>query len=109
MARKIFLHASHRILSYQSVRPKLVFNTRSENVVVRAISASEANQNFSRLLRDVQGGESFVILSRGRAVARLGPVDEAAATSQAVDDLLAYLATQPRRTAGEWTRDDLYR
>jgi prevent-host-death family protein len=75
--------------------------------MVRAVSATEANQNFSRLLREVQEGESFVILSRGRPVARLAPVDEAG-TSQAVDELLAYLRTQPRRTAGAWTRDDLY-
>jgi prevent-host-death family protein len=75
--------------------------------MTRAISASEANQNFSRLLRDVQGGESFVILSRGRPVARLAPVDEAE-TSQPLDRLLTYLAAQPRRCAGSWTRDDLY-
>jgi hypothetical protein len=34
-------------------------------------------------------------------------VDEAT-TSQALEELLAYLATQPRRNAGEWTRDELY-
>ena len=42
----------------------------------RAISASEANQRFSELLREVQEGESFVVTSRGRPVAKVTPVDD---------------------------------
>jgi prevent-host-death family protein len=74
----------------------------------RAISASEANQNFSKLLRDVGRGETIVIMSRGRAVAKVVPVDTPDAL-QPVDDLLRFLDTLPRRDAGRWTRDDLYR
>lgn len=83
-------------------------NTILESMMAQAISASEANQHFSRMLRDVLRGESFIVMSRGRAVARVGPVNEAE-TSQPVEQLLAFLEAQPRRDAGCWIRDDLYR
>ncbi len=73
----------------------------------RAISASEANQRFSELLRDVAEGERFTVMSRGRAVARVVPVDRAGEGS-GVARLLAFVATLPVRHAGAWTRDDLY-
>jgi prevent-host-death family protein len=73
----------------------------------RAISASEANQRFSEMLRDVQSGESFVVLSRGRPVARVVPI-ESGGSAKAVDDLLAFLKTLPRVHAGPWKREDLY-
>jgi prevent-host-death family protein len=73
----------------------------------RAISASEANQNFSKLLREVGRGETFVVMSRGRAVAKVVPVD-APDTAQPVDELLSWLDALPRRDAGRLTRDDLY-
>ncbi len=74
----------------------------------RAISASEANQRFSEMLRDVQSGESFVVLSRGRPVARVVPVDDDADRAVALKKLLADLKTLPRLNAGSWTREDLY-
>ena len=73
----------------------------------KAISASEANQHFSEMLRAVQQGESYVVLSRGRAVARLVPVDEAEGR-RSVGALLDYLETVPRRHGGRWKRADLY-
>jgi prevent-host-death family protein len=73
----------------------------------RAISASEANQRFSELLRDVAEGESFTVISRGRAVARVLPVDRVN-ERRAVDKLLRFVATLPVRRSGEWTRDDFY-
>ena len=73
----------------------------------RAISASEANQRFSELLREVAEGESFTVMSRGRAVARVLPVDREGDRSR-VADLLAFVRELPKRHAGKWTRDDLY-
>lgn len=73
----------------------------------RPISASEANQRFSEMLRDVQEGESYVVMSRGRAVARVIPV-ERQQERRAVDGLLDFLGTLERKHAGPWTRDDLY-
>lgn len=73
----------------------------------RAISASEANQRFSELLRDVAEGDSFTVMSRGRPIARVSPIDRQA-EQQSVARLLAFVAKLPIRHAGGWTRDDLY-
>ena len=75
-----------------------------------AISAADANRNFSKLLRDVREGGSCVITSHGRPVARLIAVearDHVRAAAKRV--LLERLRTQ-RATApiGPWTRDELY-
>ncbi len=74
----------------------------------RAISASDANQRFSELLREVQEGESFVVTSRGRPVARVTPVDDLDRQGPAISGLLDFVATQPRRRAEGWRREDLY-
>src|SRR5689334_7940563 len=54
----------------------------------KTISAAEANRQFSRILRDVTSGQSYVVTSHGRPVARLVPVDHSAAASSAVRDAL---------------------
>ena len=41
--------------------------------MAETVPARAANQHFSRLLREVAGGKSFVITHRGRSVARLVP------------------------------------
>ncbi|MEA3037988.1 MAG: hypothetical protein QOE79_501 [Sphingomonadales bacterium] len=76
-------------------------------VMDRAISASEANQRFSELLREVAEGESFTVTSRGRPVARVVPVDREG-EKQAVKSLLERLRRLPRRHSGPWSRGDLY-
>jgi prevent-host-death family protein len=73
----------------------------------RAISASEANQRFSEMLREVAEGESFTVTSRGRPVARVVPVDREG-QKQSVKDLLDRLSRLPIRYSGHWTRADLY-
>lgn len=74
----------------------------------RAISASAAIQRFSEMLREVQEGASFVVMSRGRPVAKVTPVDDHADQARAIDALLDHVATQPRRTLPGWRREDLY-
>lgn len=73
----------------------------------RSISASEANQRFSELLRDVAEGESFTVMSRGRAVARVLPVDRAD-QRHGIERLLAFARQLPIAHSGDWSRDDLY-
>ncbi|WP_341632117.1 type II toxin-antitoxin system Phd/YefM family antitoxin [Sphingomonas agri] len=73
----------------------------------RAITASEANQHFSELLRDVVNGQSFTVTSRGRPVARVLPVDRDE-ERRSVRRLLKFLADLPVRHSGNWSRDDLY-
>lgn len=73
----------------------------------QTITASQANQAFSKMLRQVQQGEDFVVMSRGRAVARIIPYAEDKPNS-GVSNLLEQLGRLPRRTLLDWSRDDLY-
>ena len=79
----------------------------------QSIPAAEANRSFSRLLREVREGQSFVVTAHGRPVARIVPCDaeaEKARQRAARAELLARLEAQPA-AAGRlprWTRDELY-
>jgi prevent-host-death family protein len=76
------------------------------------ITAAEANRNFSRLLRGVREGQSYVVTAHGRPVAKLVPADQDAATTArkaAFDALMKRLDSQPAtNTPRSWTRDELY-
>ena len=74
----------------------------------RPITASEANQRFSELIRDVVAGTSFTVTSRGRPVARVIPIEREQSQRRAVARLLAHVERLPLRRAGEWTRVNLY-
>nr|WP_294549590.1 type II toxin-antitoxin system prevent-host-death family antitoxin [uncultured Rhodopila sp.] len=75
----------------------------------RAISAAEANRSFSRLLREVREGRSYVVTAHGKPVARIVPCDAAGvAREKARAALLERLAGQPVIDVGPWTRDELY-
>jgi prevent-host-death family protein len=75
--------------------------------MTHTITASQANQAFSKLLRQVQQGEDFVVMSRGRAVARVIPYSEPL-TENGISNMLAKLEQLPRRQLDNWSRDDLY-
>lgn len=75
----------------------------------QTISATEANQRFSELLRRVSAGESFTILSRGRPVAEVRPVaPDLQAQGAAVRAMLDELKKLPKLSAHGWTRESLY-
>jgi prevent-host-death family protein len=74
----------------------------------RAISASDANQRFSEMLREVQAGESFIVTSRGRPVAKVVPIGDIDGQGAAIDALLDFVTGLPRRRAEAWRREDLY-
>jgi prevent-host-death family protein len=46
---------------------------RQEHLVQRSVSAREANQQFARILRDVEAGIEILVTRRGRPVARIVP------------------------------------
>lgn len=73
----------------------------------KAITASEANQRFSEMLREVAEGESFTVTSRGRPVARVVPVD-VERDRRKIKQLLEFVRGLPVRYSGPWTRADLY-
>jgi prevent-host-death family protein len=73
----------------------------------RHITATEANQRFSEMLRDVGDGESFTVTSRGKPVARMVPA-EAFEKGDDLSELIAFMKKQPVRISGHWKREDLY-
>jgi prevent-host-death family protein len=76
---------------------------------MKAISAGDANRHFSKLLRDVAGGEVITVLSRGKPVATIAPSGaDTQARETAKQRLLARLHRQRPSGTGNWTRDELY-
>jgi prevent-host-death family protein len=75
----------------------------------KSVSSAEANREFSRLLQGVKKGQSFVITSHGKPVARIAPVDAHPRTAERAKALLLdRLKSQPAKQVGRWTRDELY-
>lgn len=75
----------------------------------KAISAADANRKFSQLLRDVREGQSYVVTSHGKAVARIAPCKEDSGTSvHARASLLTRLRAERVVKIGRWKRDELY-
>jgi prevent-host-death family protein len=44
--------------------------------MTKTVTLREANQSFARCIREVEGGEEFVITRNGAPVARLSPVSK---------------------------------
>ena len=75
----------------------------------KAISAADANRKFSQVLREVREGQSYVVTSHGRAVARIAPFkDDRAAAKSARATLLSRLRGERVVKIGRWKRDELY-
>jgi prevent-host-death family protein len=75
----------------------------------RSVSAADANRRFSELLRTVKQGDSVMVTSHGKPVAKITPVVEHdRATEGARSALFARLRTERAVKAGRWTRDELY-
>ncbi|RWM16903.1 MAG: type II toxin-antitoxin system prevent-host-death family antitoxin [Mesorhizobium sp.] len=74
-----------------------------------AVSAADANRKFSLILRGVRDGQSYVVTSHGRPVARIVPVEKSeGVASRSRASLLSRLKRQPVVDAEKWTRDELY-
>jgi len=77
----------------------------------KTISAAHANRNFSQLLRCVKEGQSYVVTSHGRPVARLAPIEPAPGRigeSSSWKALMLRLRNQPVKNIGRWKREELY-
>ena len=75
----------------------------------RTISAAEANRNFSRLLREVGEGETYLVTSHGRPIAKIMPVDFGETVSKkARSSLLKRLRAERVVNIGPWRREELY-
>ncbi len=76
---------------------------------MKSISASDANRHFSAVLRDVSFGEEVVVISRGKAVAKIVGIEHGdRAMHSAKTALLERLRTQPVAGKRDWKRADLY-
>ena len=84
--------------------------------MAETVTARAANQHFSRLLREVAEGKSFVITHRGRPVARLVPEPEpddrrlTPEQEQALAESIAWARslkppTEPTGLPADWPRD----
>ena len=74
-----------------------------------SVSAAEANRLFSQLLRGVREGNSYVITSHGRPVARIVPIGKDTDVRVAARSaLFKRLRRQRAVRIGRWTRDELY-
>ena len=74
----------------------------------KEISAANANREFSRVLREVRSGFSYVVTSHGKPIARIAPVQEKRRSSRARVLLLRRLRAQRVINIGRWGRDELY-
>jgi prevent-host-death family protein len=75
----------------------------------KVVSAADANRKFSKLLRAVREGRSYVVTSHGRPVARIVPAEKDSAVRRAARAaLLKRLRSEPVVTVGRWSRDELY-
>lgn len=75
----------------------------------KAISATDANRQFSRILEGVRRGRTYVVTSHGQPVARISPVAGPSDTAtNAREALFARLRNQKPIEIGPWTRDELY-
>ncbi|WP_347405201.1 type II toxin-antitoxin system prevent-host-death family antitoxin [Mesorhizobium sp. WSM4884] len=73
------------------------------------VSAADVERRFSLMLRRVLEGQSYVVISDGRPVARIIPADtHRAEFSRSRAALLSRLERQPLVDAGHWTREDAY-
>ncbi len=80
---------------------------------MKTVTAAEANRQFSKLLRHAASGETVVVTSHGKPVARLVPVtdnEEAVLRKRAAarEGLFERLRTQPAMNLGKISREELY-
>jgi prevent-host-death family protein len=75
----------------------------------KTITLRDANQGFSRCIREVEGGEEFIITRKGRPVARLLPVGSKRVLTPEQEDALARIgATSWPLNIGRLNRDEIY-
>jgi prevent-host-death family protein len=76
--------------------------------IQKRVTATEANRNFSSLLRRVRAGEEVAITSHGKAVVIMKPAEaDAEGRSKNWRKLMARLRRQKPRVIEPWTRDEL--
>jgi prevent-host-death family protein len=77
---------------------------------MRFVSAREANQAFSQILKDAEDGESVVITRRGRPVALLAPYRAPASQERelAIEHIVALMREGIPIGGRRFTRDEMH-
>lgn len=77
---------------------------------MKTISASDANRQFSALLREVRQGVEITVTSHGKPVARLSPAESVRPVGReaARQRLVERLERQEASGHRTWSRDQLY-
>ncbi len=75
---------------------------------MKTVTAADANRNFSALLREARLGEVYLVISRGKPVATIGPAKSDTSEQMAKKALLTRLSGQGAVGQRTWTRDELY-
>ena len=75
----------------------------------KTVPAAEANRRFSEILRGTRDGNSYVVTSHGKPVARIAPVGEDGKAALSRAALLRRLKRQSVSRIGRWRRDELYK
>ena len=86
---------------------RYVVHFTNETTMDKVILASEANRQFSRILREVAEGDIFIITSHGRPIARIVPA-EAKGSEGSKQRLLEHLRSQTVVDIGPFKREELY-
>lgn len=80
--------------------------------MVKTVSAAQANREFSKLMKLVEGGEEVVVTSRGKPKVRIvraeNPDIAAEQRRKAFDELTELLRSRPILNLPRATRDDMY-
>jgi prevent-host-death family protein len=80
--------------------------------MTKTVTLRDANQSFSRCIREVEGGEDFVITRNGVPVARLSPVSKRRVLTPeqqaALERVKAAMEKGWDLNAGPLDRDSLY-
>ncbi len=77
--------------------------------MAKTISTTNANRSFPRLMRQVLDGDSFVVTSHGRPIARIDPIGKSDVDREAAyQALLKHLEEVVPIDGGRWTREELY-
>ena len=77
---------------------------------MRSVTAREANQAFSRILKEAEGGERVVITRRGQPVAVIAPyrAPDNHEREQAIDHILALMRRGLLIGGRRFTRDEMH-
>jgi prevent-host-death family protein len=92
----------------------VVETIEEQALMQRSVSAREANQQFSRILRDVEAGTEIVVTRHGRPVARIVPVLLSRERQLTPEQEAAHARTIARLQkgwdlgGGKFNRDELY-